>query len=256
VEQPPAVLDKFVIYYKINYIGTFKFDMIKQNLDILLEKIEIASVKAGKQSGDIILIAVSKQHPEEEIREAVSLGLKHFGENRAREMQNKASIIKGGLYWHFIGNLQTNKVKYLIDSAEYIHSVESKTLADEIDKRASGCGKIQKVLLEFKTSYEESKAGLGNEDEVLEMAEYCSAKKNLSLEGLMTMAPYTDDEKVIRHCFRKTREMLEKLRTGGYPVKELSMGMSGDFEIAIEEGATMIRIGTALFGERIYTKKG
>ncbi|MDX9924717.1 MAG: YggS family pyridoxal phosphate-dependent enzyme [Ignavibacteriaceae bacterium] len=226
--------------------------MIIDNLHIVEERIMKACLRAGRNRSDISLVAVSKTQPIAAIEEALKVGLIHFGENKAQELRDKNSIISSGIHWHFIGHLQTNKVKYVIDSAEYIHSVDSIKLAVEINKKAEAIGKVQKILFEIKTSSEESKFGIQNENDFFELINKVRELANIKAAGLMTMAPYTDDEKVIRECFKKLRLLREKAREKGYELTELSMGMTNDYEIAIEEGATMIRIGTALFGDRNY----
>ncbi|MFA7289476.1 MAG: YggS family pyridoxal phosphate-dependent enzyme, partial [Melioribacteraceae bacterium] len=193
-----------------------------------------------------------KTQPIDAIEEALNAGLTHFGENKALELRDKNSIIKHNLHWHFIGHLQTNKVKYIIDSAEFIHSVDSIKIAGEINKKAANIEKIQKILFEIKTSDEESKFGIQNENDFFKLIEQISELKNIKAVGLMTMAPYTEDKKIIRECFKKLRLIRDNAQVKGYELPELSMGMTNDYEIAIEEGATMIRIGTALFGDRNY----
>ncbi len=224
--------------------------MITENFKIVNDKIEGACKRAGRNSSDIKLIAVSKTKPMEMILEAHESGLLHFGENKAQEFREKAAKIDRDIVWHFIGHLQTNKVKYVVKDAEYIHAADSKKIIDEINKRAANEEKIQKILLEINVSGEETKFGLRGEDEIFRLAEYCSEKANIDLQGLMTMAPYTDDEKILRSTFSGLRQYFDKLNSNGFNLNELSMGMSNDFEIAIEEGATMIRLGTILFGAR------
>ncbi|MCK9279469.1 MAG: YggS family pyridoxal phosphate-dependent enzyme [Melioribacteraceae bacterium] len=226
--------------------------MITKNLHIVEERILKACLKVSRQRSEISLIAVSKTQPIEAIEEVYKTGLTHFGENKAQELRDKNLIIKHDLQWHFIGHLQTNKVKYIIDSAEYIHSIDSLKLSEEINKKAANIGKVQKILFEIKTSNEESKFGIQNENDFFELIEQVSILKNIKAVGLMTMAPYTNDENVIRECFRELRLLRDKAQNKGYGLTELSMGMTNDYEIAIEEGATMIRIGTALFGDRNY----
>jgi len=226
--------------------------MIRENLHIVEERIMETCLRAGRKRTDISLIAISKTQPVDAIEEALKSGLTHFGENKALELRDKNSIIKANLYWHFIGHLQTNKVKYIIDSAEYIHSVDSLRLAEEINKKAANIEKIQKVLFEIKTSSEESKFGIQNRFDFFELIEKVRELKNIKAVGLMTMAPYTDDVGIIRECFKELRLLRDNAQDKGYDLTELSMGMTNDFEIAIEEGATMIRIGTALFGDRNY----
>ena len=226
--------------------------MITKYLHIVEERIMKACLSAGRQRDDISLVAVSKTQPIDVIEEALNAGLTHFGENKALELRDKNSIIKHNLHWHFIGHLQTNKVKYIIDSAEFIHSVDSIKIAGEINKKAANIEKIQKILFEIKTSDEESKFGIQNENDFFKLIEQISELKNIKAVGLMTMAPYTEDKKIIRECFKKLRLIRDNAQVKGYELPELSMGMTNDYEIAIEEGATMIRIGTALFGDRNY----
>lgn len=224
--------------------------MIAENLKLVEGKIEQICLKIGRNRSEIKLIAVSKTQLKDVIEEALRAGIKDLGENKAQELRDKSEIIVGDFNWHFIGHLQSNKIKYVIKSAEYIHSVDSIKLADEINKKAESINKIQKVLLEINTSKEASKFGLTDEKEIFEISEFCNLAKNLDLVGLMTMAPYTDDDSIIRKCFVNLRSVKEKLNNSGFQIRELSMGMTNDYEIAIEEGATMLRIGTAIFGER------
>jgi pyridoxal phosphate enzyme (YggS family) len=226
--------------------------MISENIKRLNEKIEEICLKNGRIRSDLRLIAVSKTQTLDIIKQAYNAGLKDFGENKAQELRDKSESITGDFFWHFIGHLQSNKVKYVIKSAEFIHSVDSIKLADEINKKAESVSKIQNVLLEINTSSEASKFGLRNEKEIFETAQFCSQSKNLNLVGLMTMAPFTDDKSIIRNCFINLRKLKEKLNNSGFAIKELSMGMTNDYDIAIEEGSTMLRIGTAIFGERDY----
>lgn len=226
--------------------------MLEKNIKIVQDKIENACRRIGRNSSELKLIAVSKTQPIELIKEAKNLGLIHFGENKAQELNRKAELINENVFWHFIGHLQTNKVKYVINRAEFIHSVDSIKLAEEINSRAEKINKLQKLLLEIKTSEEATKFGLQNEDEIFQVLDFCKEKKNIEVVGLMTMAPFTDDEKLIRKSFHSLYQLREKIRSQGFSINELSMGMTNDFEIAIEEGATMLRIGTAIFGERNY----
>ena len=224
--------------------------MISENLKKLEDRIEEICLKCGRNRSEIKVIAVSKTQPVEVINEVLNYGLNELGENKAQELRDKSELIKGDFRWHFIGHLQTNKIKYVINSADYIHAVDSIKLADEINRKAEQINKKQKVLLEIKTSGETAKLGLDNEKEIFEVAEFCKESSNLNLTGLMTMAPYTDDINIVRNCFIKLREIKDKLTNNGYMLTELSMGMTNDYHIAIEEGATMIRIGTAIFGSR------
>ncbi len=226
--------------------------MIAERIKAVERKIEEACLRADRNRSEIRLIAVSKTQPNDAILEAFKLGIKDFGENKAQELKRKSAEIIENITWHFIGHLQTNKVKDVVKSAEFIHSVDSIKLAGEINKRSAKLNKKQKVLLEINTSGEDSKFGLRTEDEIIKVAEFCAEASNLELIGLMTMAPFVSDEKILRSCFGSLRKLKEKLIRNGFNITELSMGMTNDFEIAVEEGATMLRIGTAIFGSRNY----
>lgn len=227
--------------------------MIAENLKRINDEIDSICQKIGRNRSEIRLIGVSKTQPVEIIREALIAGLKDLGENKAQELRDKSELISGDFNWHYIGHLQTNKVKYVIKSAQFIHSVDSIKLAEEINKKAEAIGKHQNILLEINTSLEASKFGLSNEKEIFETAEFCKQSEHLNLLGLMTMAPYTNDKNIIRNCFSSLKNLFDKMNNQGFDLKELSMGMTNDFDIALEEGSTMLRIGTAIFGERNYT---
>jgi len=228
--------------------------MIAKNIQIVNNKIEEICNNCGRNSKTITLIAVSKTNPISSINEAYSAGIRNFGENKAQELRDKSGLVDKDYLWHFVGHLQTNKVKYVIDTAEYIHSLDSLKLANEINKRASSINKIQKILIEVNTSGESSKFGIQDFEHLQKLVEECSSLKNIEVKGLMTMAPYTSDEKLIRKCFLRLREMKEKLNSRWNNITELSMGMTNDYKIAIEEGATMLRIGTAIFDRRDNSK--
>lgn len=226
--------------------------MIAENIKILEDKITSKCTACGRDRSEIKLIGVSKTQTIDVIKEAVAAGIKDLGENKAQEFRDKTEKIIENVNWHFIGHLQTNKIKYIIKAVDYIHSVDSIKLAEEIERKAAQFNKIQNVLLEIKTSEEATKVGLAEEKEIFSVAEYCQVAANLNLVGLMTMAPFTPDEIKIRNSFRSLRELKVKMNAQGFGLTELSMGMTSDFEIAIEEGSTMVRIGTAIFGERNY----
>lgn len=228
--------------------------MIAENIRHLRERIAAKCADFKRNPQEIKLIAVSKFFGVDAIDEANRLGITDFGENKAQELRDKYEILGNKVTWHFIGTLQRNKVKYAVRAAEYIHSVDSAALADEINKEAKKQNKIQKILLEVKTSSEETKSGLSDEEEVLKLVKYCSNLPNVELVGLMTMAAFTDDEKIIRKSFADLRNLKDKINQNGFDLRELSMGMTNDYEIAIEEGATMLRIGSAIFGQRDTTK--
>jgi pyridoxal phosphate enzyme (YggS family) len=228
--------------------------MIAANLQSLRDRINEKCTACNREPEEIKLIAVSKFFGIDAIKEANSLGITDFGENKAQELRDKFDLIGDKVTWHFIGTLQRNKAKYAVKAAEYIHSVDSIQLADEINKQAEKLNKNQKILIEVKTSEEESKAGVDKENGILELLKFCKVRTNLELIGLMTMAPFTDDEKKIRKSFSDLRKLKDKLNNQGFDLRELSMGMTNDFEIAIEEGSTMLRIGSAIFGQREYSK--
>lgn len=229
--------------------------MIADNIKLVREKIESKCVEIGRNSKEIKLIAVSKNFGPDDITAAFDSGITDFGENKAQELNSKFEVLGNKMTWHFIGHLQKNKVKFAIRSAEYIHSVDSLSLADEINKKAEQINKVQKILLQVKTSDEETKSGVENEDEIFSLVDSSNRLKNIELIGLMTIAPFTDNEEEIRKSFRYLRKLRDDLNTKGFKnINELSMGMTSDFEIAIEEGATMLRIGSAIFGQRDYSK--
>ncbi len=228
--------------------------MIAENFKIIKAKIAQKCEESGRDLSEVKIIAVSKNFGVTEIETAYKEGIRNFGENKAQELDAKFSELGNKPIWHFIGNLQRNKVRFVVKSAEYIHSVSSLMLASEINKYAAKNNKVQKVLLQVKTSDEETKSGLTDKSEVFDLANYCKEFQNIELVGLMTIAPFTDDKKIIRESFGYLRNLKEKINENGYNLTELSMGMSNDFEIAIEEGATMLRIGSAIFGERDYSK--
>ena len=224
--------------------------MIAENIKHLRERITAKCVEFKRDPKEVQLIAVSKFFGVNAVNEANRLGIIDFGENKAQELRDKYEILDDKVKWHFIGTLQRNKVKYAVKAASYIHSVDSTILADEINKEAKKLGKIQKILLEVKTSFEETKSGLREEKEIMKLVRHCSDLSNVNLVGLMTMAPFTDDEKIIRKSFIDLRKLKDEINQNGFDLRELSMGMTNDFEIAIEEGATMLRIGSAIFGQR------
>lgn len=228
--------------------------MIAENLIHLRDKIEEVCNSCGRNSADIKLIAVSKYFGTDAILKVKQLGVNDFGENRAQELMLKYEKLGDSVIWHFIGTLQKNKVKYAVKAAEYIHSVDTAELLAEVNYRAEKLNKTQKILLEVKTSEEETKSGIETEKEIIDLVKKSSEYKNINLVGLMTIAPLTDNQDLIRKSFRDLHNLKNKINDMGFNLTELSMGMTSDFEIAIEEGATMLRIGSAIFGERDYSK--
>lgn len=225
---------------------------IKERLAHVMERIEAAR-KRSPYGQDVTLVAVTKFHPIEDMEEAISLGVKEVGENRVQEMEEKHRILTVPVIWNLQGHLQKNKVKKAVAMADLIQSADSLSIMKEIDKRAGEIDKVQPVLLEFNISGEESKHGLKAE-EMEAAVELAKMLPHLRVVGLMCMAPNYEDVEMTRPVFHKAHEMWENLKTY-FPdgqISILSMGMTHDFEIAIEEGATMVRIGTAILGERQY----
>lgn len=229
-------------------------NLLFENIKNIYRKISSAAIRSGRNPFDVTLIAVTKTVPIERIKEAVSLGLRIFGENRVQEAQRKIEYFSVQcadckVEWHMIGHLQKNKVKLAVQLFDLIHSIDSIGLAEEVNKCASKENKMQRVLIEVKLSEEETKQGVAKED-LMGLIRAVSSMKNLRLEGLMTMPPFFDDPGLARPYFRELRELRDKAERSGYALPELSMGMTNDFEVGILEGATMVRIGTGIFGER------
>ncbi|WP_457622151.1 YggS family pyridoxal phosphate-dependent enzyme [Persephonella sp.] len=225
---------------------------IKENVDKIREIIYRSAERSGRNPDEIILLAASKTQSAEKIKEAYEAGIRYFGENRVQEGIKKIEQLKEikDIHWHLIGGLQTNKAKYAVRYFELIHSLDREPLADELDKRAKKLEKIQEVLIEVNIGEEESKYGVKPEN-IEKLFEYTLKKENLNIQGLMCIPPYFEDKERSRPYFAKLRQIREKLETDfGVKLPHLSMGMSHDFDIAIEEGATIVRIGTAIFGER------
>lgn len=210
-------------------------------------------MRAGRCPSDVKIIAVTKTVSVEMIKEAVNVGLRMFGENRIQEaekkIKNEELRITNNIEWHFIGHLQKNKAKYAVKLFDVIQTVDSVELADELNRLAEKAGKIQRVLVQVKLSEEESKHGV-DENELRPLLDKVVVLGNLKLEGLMTIPPFFDDPQEVRPYFRRLKEIRDNMEKAGFKLPELSMGMSNDFEVAIEEGATMVRIGSAIFGER------
>lgn len=204
-----------------------------------------------------LLVAVSKTHPVEAISQAYDLGVRDFGENKVQELEEKAQNLPKDIRWHFIGHLQSNKVKFIAPFIYLIHGVDSFKLLGEINKQAEKSDRIISCLLQVYIAKEESKFGLDeNELEDLVQSEAVKNMKNVKIIGLMGMATYTDKEEIVRQEFRNLKSIFDKLKTRHLPpnfdLQEISMGMSGDYVIGQEEGSTMVRIGTAIFGQREY----
>jgi len=214
-----------------------------------MEKIEEAARKIGRDPNEIKLVAVSKTVEVARIMEAIEAGVSILGENYVQEAQKKIEEIGRPVSWHFIGHLQTNKAKYAIRLFDMIHSLDSVPLAEELNRRAEQADRVMEVMIEVNLSKEATKFGT-DEEVVVNLAKRIQNLNHLSLEGLMTMPPYFDSPELSRPYYIALRELKEKMVKEGVPMKDLSMGMSNDFEIAIEEGATYVRVGTAIFGPR------
>ena len=228
--------------------------MIAENLKRLRDRISGQCAASGRIAEEIKLIAVSKNFGIDAITEVNKLEITNFGENKAQELRDKFELLGSKVNWHFIGTLQRNKAKYVVKAASLIHSVDSLSLADEINKQAAKNDKVQGILLEIKSSFEETKSGLNQDEQIIKLVEHCKTLSNINLLGLMTMAPYTDDEQLIRKSFSELRKLKDKISQQGFHLTELSMGMTSDFELAIDEGTTMLRVGSAIFGQRDYSK--
>jgi pyridoxal phosphate enzyme (YggS family) len=222
---------------------------VKENLLRVRERIERAAQKAGRDPKEIKLVAVSKTVEVARIKEAIEAGVSILGENYVQEAQKKIEALGKPVSWHFIGHLQSNKVRDAVRLFDVIHSIDSIPLAEELNRRAEQPDRVIKVMIEVNLSKEATKFGT-DEEKVLNLAKRIQSSKHLSLEGLMTMPPYFDSPEMSRPYYVALRELKERMTKEGIPMKELSMGMSNDFEIAIEEGATYVRVGTAIFGPR------
>jgi len=222
---------------------------IRENVLRVMERIEKAVQRSGRDPREVKLVAVSKTVETARIKEAIEAGVSILGENYVQEAKKKIEEIGRPVAWHFIGHLQSNKAKYAVHLFDMIHSLDSIPLAEELNRRAAQAGQMIKVLIEINLSGEATKFGT-DETAILNLAKRIVRLNHLSLEGLMTMPPYFDSPELSRPYYIKLRELKERLIREDIPINELSMGMSNDFEIAIEEGATYVRVGTAIFGPR------
>lgn len=231
---------------------------IKENIDDIIKKIDDTCKKTGRNSKDITVIAVSKTVDSKRAKEAVEAGVENLGENRVQELVKKYDeLADTDIKWHMIGHLQKNKVKYIIDKTVLIHSVESIELAEEINKRAIKNNLTSNVLIELNIGEEESKFGI-NEDNIYDFVKNMEQFENIKVLGLMTVAPFCEDPEDVRWVFKKMKNINDKISTMNLrntEMKYLSMGMTNDYEVAIEEGSNIIRIGTAIFGARKYKEE-
>lgn len=229
--------------------------MIKENLEEVEKRIQVACERAGRKREEITLIAVSKTKPIEDLKEAYDLGVRIFGENKVQELTEKYEALPEDIQWHMIGHLQTNKVKYIVDKAALIHSVDSLKLAETIEKEAAKKDCIANILIEVNVAQEETKFGV-HSDEVIPLIEKIALLPHVRIQGLMTIAPFVENSEENRTIFRSLQKLsvdIMQKNIDNVNVSILSMGMTNDYEVAIEEGATMIRVGTGIFGARNYS---
>lgn len=228
--------------------------MIKENIIDVEAKIKAACERSGRDISKVTLIAVSKTKPVSDISEAYDYGTRDYGENKVQELCDKFPVLPDDIRWHLIGHLQRNKVKYIIDKAYLIHSVDSLRLAEQISSEAVKKSVYVNILIQVNIANEDTKFGL-KEEEVISMIREISTLPNIHIKGLMTIAPFTENPEDNRKYFRGIRELSDNIAALNIPnveMTELSMGMTGDYEVAIEEGATLVRVGTGIFGNRNY----
>lgn len=227
---------------------------IKENLNIVRKNIEAACAACGRETGEVKLIAVSKTKPLSMLEEAYTDGCRDFGENKVQELVDKYEAMPKDIRWHMIGHLQRNKVKYMVDKVFLIHSVDSLRLAQEIEKEAAKKGVSVNILVEVNVAEEESKFGT-TASETVSLVEEIAKLPHIRIKGLMTIAPYVEDSEENRRYFAKLKQIYVDIihkNIDNVFMEELSMGMTGDYEVAITEGATYVRVGTGIFGEREY----
>ena len=233
--------------------------MLKENYSSVLEKVAAAAVRSGRDPKDVTLIAVGKMHEPKELQEVYDAGCRDFGENKVQELTGKIEVLPKDINWHLIGHLQRNKVKYIAGKTTLIHSVDSLRLAEEIEvqtNKLENGSLVSDILLEVNASGEISKFGIRPEESI-QLCREISALRHVRVRGLMTVAPYVDDPEKNRSIFRKIRTISLDIRNANIDnvsMDILSMGMSCDYEVAIEEGATFVRVGTGIFGSRNYEK--
>lgn len=224
---------------------------ITANIQEVVQQVRISALKANRNPSDIQIVTVTKTVPVEKIREAVDAGMTILGENRVQELVDKHPQVNG-VDWHLIGHLQTNKVKYIIDKISLLHSLDSIGLAEELDKRMKAAGRVLDVLVQVNVADESTKFGIKPGD-TIDFIDSLRKLPGIKVKGLMTVGPYVTDFEEVRPVFRQLRELADKVKTMDFPGVEmvhLSMGMSNDYTVAIEEGATLIRLGSVIFGSR------
>ena len=231
--------------------------MLKENIANVEKNIEQACKNAGRNRNEVTLIAVSKTKPVEMLQEIYDENIRDFGENKVQELCSKMEQLPSDIRWHMIGHLQRNKVKYIVGKVELIHSVDTYRLAEEINIQAKKQNVIVPILVEVNIAHEESKFGISAEDAIL-LVEEISRLENIRIKGLMTIAPYVENPEDNRLYFRKIKQLsvdITNKNIDNVSMEILSMGMTGDYMVAIEEGATMVRVGTGIFGERNYKQE-
>lgn len=231
--------------------------MLKDNLAKVEKNIEEACKKAGRERSEVTLIAVSKTKPVSMLQEIYDEHIRHFGENKVQELCDKIEQLPEDISWHMIGHLQRNKVKYIVGKVALIHSVDTYRLAEEINIQAKKKNVIVPILVEVNIAAEESKFGISKEDAIL-LVEDISHLENVRIKGLMTIAPYVENPEDNRQYFQKIKQLsvdITNKNIDNVSMEILSMGMTGDYMVAIEEGATMVRVGTGIFGERNYKQE-
>ena len=231
--------------------------MLKENLANVEKNIEQACKNAGRSRDEVTLLAVSKTKPVEMLQEIYDENIRDFGENKVQELCSKMEQLPSDIRWHMIGHLQRNKVKYIVGKVELIHSVDTYRLAEEINIQAKKQNVIVPILVEVNIAHEESKFGISAEDAIL-LVEEISKLENIRIKGLMTIAPYVENPEDNRLYFRKIKQLSVDITNKNIDnvfMEILSMGMTGDYMVAIEEGATMVRVGTGIFGERNYKQE-
>ncbi len=230
---------------------------IRENIDYINGLKAEAAERSGRKGDDVLLVAVTKLHDVDEINEAIDCGITDIGENKVQEIMDKFDHVKP-VRWHLIGHLQTNKVKYIIDKVSMIHSVDSLKLAQEINKRAAQHNLTMDILIQVNSAEEESKFGIRTEETGQMIQDILNTCEHIRIRGLMCIAPFEENPEDVRVYFADVKKLYDEYGKMEHPhldFKYLSMGMSGDFQVAIEEGSNLIRVGTSIFGARDYSKK-
>lgn len=237
-------------------LGALEQQKLEENLDRIRKRIKAAAERSGRREEDILLVAVSKTVQADAVEAALQKKVCHFGENRVQELLEKYDILGERCIWHLIGRLQTNKVKYIMDKVRMVHSLDRMELAEELQKRACAANRVIDALVQVNISGEETKAGI-NPADVIPFLRKISLFPNVRIKGLMTIAPAAENPEEVRWVFRDLKKMAVDIdweKIDNIDMRYLSMGMSHDFETAIEEGANIVRIGSNIFGERTYTR--